>query len=494
MRRVAEVPAATAPYARTMTDALAWLDATAQAELVRRREVTPSELVDAAIGRIERLDPALNAVIIPLFAKAREAAAGADLPDGPFRGVPMLVKDAVAHTAGDPYHCGMRVLKEAGWREQADTWLVARYRAAGFVICGKTNLPELATSATTQPAAYGWTRNPWDTSRTPGGSSGGSGAAVASGMVAVAHGNDMGGSIRIPAAHCGLVGLKPSRARNTLGPDFGEYWGPSTHEHVLTRSVRDCAAVLDATAGMAPGDPYTAPPPARPFAAEVGADPGRLRIGVRATRRDGSPADPECAAATVATGRLLESLGHHLEETTLDALDVAGAEGFYPLLAAGVARDIDRWSSRLGRPIGLDELEPSNAVLVERGRALSATQYVAATEAMWTYSRRVSDWWAQGNDVLVLPTCWRPAPTLAELDPALGDAAAGRMGSTAELTTPFNVTGQPAVSLPLHWTADGIPVGVQLVAAYGREDLLVRLASQLEAAQPWAGRRPPVGA
>jgi len=477
-----------------MSDDLAWLDATAQAELVRKGDVTPALLVQAAIDRIERVNPALNAVIIAMYDKAMTAATATDLPDGPFRGVPMLVKDAVAHTAGDPYHCGMRVLKEAGWREKSDTWLISRYRAAGFVICGKTNLPEMATSATTQPVAYGATRNPWDPTRTPGGSSGGSGAAVASGMVAVAHGNDMGGSIRIPSAHCGLVGLKPTRARSTLGPDFGEYWGLSTHEHVLTRSVRDTAAVLDATAGMAPGDPYTAPPPARPYSNEVGADPGRLRIGVRTHRRKGGPSDPECVAAVEATARLLEGLGHDVSTTSMDALDQPGSEGFYPVFAAAIARDIERWSAKLGRPIKLDELEATNADLTERGRAVSATEYLAATETMNLYSRRVGAWWAAGNDVLVLPTCPRPPATLAELDPAGGDAALARMGEFAEFTTPFNITGQPAISLPMHWTADGLPVGVQLVAAYGREDVLIRLASQLEEAAPWAARRPLVSA
>jgi amidase len=315
---------------------------------------------------------------------------------------------------------------------------------------------------------------------------------VASGMVAVAHGNDMGGSIRIPSAHCGLVGLKPTRARNTLGPDFGEYWGPTTHEHVLTRSVRDTAAVLDATTGMAPGDPYTAPPPGRPYRHEVGAQVERLRIGVRTRRRSGGDSDPECVAAVDQTARLLESLGHEVNPVALDALDQPGSEGFYPVFAAAIARDIERWGDKLGRPIGLDELEATNAVLTERGRAVSAMQYIAATEAMNAYSRRVAAWWAEGNDVLVLPTCPRPPATLADLDPAGGDAALARMGEFAEFTMPFNITGQPAISVPMHWTPAGLPVGVQLVANYGREDVLIRLASQLEAAAPWADRRPPL--
>jgi amidase len=475
-----------------MTDDFAWLDATAQADLVRTHQVSPKELVTAAIDRIERRNPALNAVIIPLYDKAVSAAESEMLPDGPFRGVPFLLKDAVAHSAGDPYHCGMRVLKEAGWREANDTWLVTRFRQAGFVICGKTNLPELATSTTTQPFAYGATHNPWDLARTPGGSSGGAGAAVASGMVAVAHGNDMGGSIRIPAAHCGLVGLKPTRARNSLSPDFGEFWGPTTHEHVLTRSVRDTAAVLDATRGMAPGDPYTAPPPTRPYIEEVGADPGRLRIGFRTLRRTGAPVDPECQAAVEAAVSLLESLGHHVEHDGLEALDATdGPESLLTIIQASVAREVERWSSKLGRTIRLEDLEPPTAFLVEGGRSVAATRYVAAAEDLNTYSRRLAGWWADGHDVFVLPTCPLPPATLAEMDPAGGMPALLKMGEFAELTAPFNITGQPVVSLPLHWTADGLPVGVQLVAAYGREDVLIRLASQLEQALPWAERHPP---
>ncbi|HEV2308985.1 MAG TPA: amidase family protein, partial [Acidimicrobiia bacterium] len=305
-----------------MTDDAAWLDATAQAELVRSGEATPSELVDAAIARVEALNPQLNAVIYDRSEKARAEAAG-PLPDGPFRGVPMLLKDAVAHTAGDPYHCGMRALKEAGWVEPEDTWLVERFRAAGFVIVGKTNTPELASSATTEPLAYGATHNPWDLGRSPGGSSGGSAAAVAAGMVAVAHGNDMGGSIRMPSSMCGLVGLKPSRARGTLGPEYGEYWAMTTHEHVLTRTVRDTAGVLDAIAGAAPGDPYTAPPPARPFIAEVGADPGRLRIGFRVDAPNIPPLASGAAAVQHAAEQP-EALGHVVEPAALPALDAPG--------------------------------------------------------------------------------------------------------------------------------------------------------------------------
>lgn len=483
-------------------DEFQWLDATAQADLVRRGEVTPPELVEAAIARVEALNPAVNAVIATGFDGARTAA---DHPpdDAPFPGVPFLLKDCVAQSAGDPYHCGMRVLRDAGWTSDHDTELVRRFRAAGFAILGKTNLPELATSATTEPLAYGPTRNPWNLEHSPGGSSGGSGAAVATGMVAVAHGNDMGGSIRIPASACGLVGLKPTRARSSLGPDFGEYWALTTHEHVLTRSVRDTAAVLDAVAGAAPGDPYSAPPPVRPFAAEVGTDPGRLRIGFRTRlRRRDVDAHPECVAAVHATARLLEELGHDVEEVAIDALDdPAHDDAIAGTFAVFVARDLDRWSARLGRTIAPDELEPWNRGMAEAGRRVTAATYVAALERANDYARGLAPWWADGADdrarrtrfdVLVTPQLGALPPRLGVIGPEADPAAAGEvLGPLTSFTMPFNLTGQPAVSLPLHWSADGLPVGVQFVGAYGREDVLLRLAGQLEVARPWADRHPP---
>ena len=281
-----------------------WLDATAQAELVRSGEVKPLELVDDAIVRIESMNPRLNAVIHERFDAARVDAEG-PLPEGPFRGVPFLMKDAVCHEAGQPYHFGMRVLKELGWRAQTDTWLVERYRAAGFVSLGRTNTPEMASTVTTEPVAYGAAHNPWNVDRSTGGSSGGAAAAVASGMVAAAHGNDMGGSIRLPASFCGLVGLKPTRGRTTLGPDFGELWGPTAHEHVLTRSVRDSAAVLDAVGGPGVGDPYEIARPVRPYVRELGADPGRLRIGFRTARCDGTgESHPDVVAAVHAAAKI----------------------------------------------------------------------------------------------------------------------------------------------------------------------------------------------
>jgi len=481
-----------------MSDELAFLDATAQADLVRRRKASPAELVQAAISRIERVDRELNAVIIPLFDKARAQAAGPSLPDGPFRGVPFLVKEIFAHTAGDPYHAGMKLLRRLGWVEREDTYLVTKFRAAGLVFVGRTNVPELGSLPTTEPDAYGPTRNPWDPSRSPGGSSGGAAAAVAAGLVPAAHANDGGGSIRIPASECGLVGLKPTRGRTSLGPDAGESWAGAVAEHVVTRSVRDTAAFLDAVAGPMPGDPYFAPPPARPFAAEVGARPGRLRIGLM-TRAPGDafPIHADCVAAARDTARLLESLGHVVEEAHPAALDDPEVgQRFTLVVAAWIARDLDYWSERTGHTIGPEDVEPMNWAVAEQGRACTARQYIRAVDWLQSHSRRVASWWEGGFDLLLTPTLAEPPPPLGEFSARPGDPLRGfrRALPFVTFTSPFNITGQPAISLPLHWNGDGLPIGVQLAAAYGREDLLIRVAAQLEEARPWASRRPKVHA
>ena len=469
-----------------MHDALASLDATDQAELVRRGEAKPLELVEAAIERIDRCNATLNAVIHPLYDKARAAAAGPKLPPGPFQGVPFLVKDAVCQTAGDPYHLGMDFLKQRAHRADHDTVLAQRFRAAGFVFVGKTNTPELAMSTTTEPRAYGATHNPWSLDHSPGGSSGGTAAAVAAGLAPVGHGNDMGGSIRIPASYCGLVGLKPTRGRGTLAPDFGEYWGPLTHEHVLTRSVRDCAAVLDAVAGPAPGDPYTAPPPRRPWSEERASDAGALRVGL-VEWGEGAP-HPECQQGTTRTAELLETLGHHLEPLCLEALDRTDPG---PWMASGLARELDRWSQAVGVPIREEDVEPFTWMLAEAGRRMPLAEFVAAEERAWRWARDLARPWAEGFDLLLMPTSPLPPPRLGWLSPEVPLAELmPRMGRTAQLTIPWDVTGQPALSLPLHWSAEGLPIGIQLVAGVGREDLLFRVALQLEEARPWAGRRP----
>ncbi|WP_307781131.1 amidase [Rhabdothermincola sediminis] len=471
-----------------MRDDLSVLDATGQAELVRSGACTPLELVDAAIERVESLNPRLNAIIHPLFDKARDQARrDPDMAARPFAGVPMGLKDAVAHSAGDPHHLGMRFLRDLGWTEDDDAWLVTRFRDAGLSIIGKTNVPELAFSDTTEPVAYGPTRNPWDPARSPGGSSGGSAAAVASGMVPVAHGNDMGGSIRIPASACGLVGLKPTRARTSLAPSLGELWGPTTHEGVLTRTVRDTAAVLDRIAGSAPGDPYTAPPPARPFLDELGADPGSLRIGLRVELpAPGGEPHSACRAAVERTGQALEDLGHRVDWSAPDALELSLDDALlmFPVFAA---RELDRWSARTGRVIGEDDVEPATWVMAEIGRSVTAARYLACLDAAQRWSRQAAAWWAAGWDVLVTPTLPEPPPPLGELTGPTG-------ARLVAYTLPWNLSGQPAISLPLHQDHSGLPIGVQLVAVQGREDLLLRLAAQLEQALPWQDRLPPIHA
>lgn len=470
-----------------MTD-LASLDATAQAELVRTGDVSPTELVTAAIERIERTNPSLNAVIHERFEKATAEAGGID-PAAPFAGVPYLAKDAGCATEGDPYHVGLGALKDAGFRATADSELARRFRRAGFVCVGRTNVPQLLLSATTEPLAHGATRNPWDTERSSGGSSGGSGAAVAAGMVPVAHGNDAGGSIRIPAACCGLVGLKPTRARVSDGPSMGETWGGLNHEFALTRGVRDTAALLDALAGRAWGDPYAAPLPSRPWRDEVGADAGRLRVRV-VTELARQATDPEIAAAVRATADVLADLGHDVADGDVPELEEDG--GYGAIVAASVARDVERLGAAAGITITPADLEPLPSMIVAGGQAMTAVQYLAALEAMHAYSRRLESRWAS-FDLLLTPTCAVQQARVGEMGPLAELATAGpALGARTTYTAAFDASGQPAISLPLHQTTAGLPIGVQLVAATGGEDVLLRVAAQLEAALPWADRRPAV--
>jgi amidase len=468
-------------------DELHWVDAVGQAELVRSGEVSAAELTELAIERIERIDPSVNALVFRRFDRARqEAAVGRD---GAFAGVPFLLKDAVQHSEGDRYQHGMRFLRDHPWTSPHDSELTRRYKAAGFVLLGRTNVPELTMSSTTEPLAFGPTRNPWSPSHSAGGSSGGSAAAVASGMVPVAHGNDMGGSIRIPASCCGLVGLKPSRDRASLAPDYGEYWGPLTHEHVVTRTVRDSAAVLDATAGAAPGDLHTAPTPARPWAEEIGRDPGRLRIGLFVEAPSGGPVDPLCAGAATEAARRLEALGHHVDDLHGPSLaDREGSEAMHTIIAVGIARDVRRWEERLGAAV--EEMEPMPALMVETGQSVTAMELVDAVDRLARWSRHVAAA-TSAFDVVLSPTMAILPPALGTLsgDNPLADMAAGLSGMTS-FAIPFDVSGQPAMSLPLSWAPAGLPIGVQLVAPYGREDVLFRLASQLEEAEPWADRHP----
>ena len=470
-------------------DDLAWLDATAQADLVRSGDVTATELVAGAIDRIERLNPTLNAVIHPLFERARDQAAAAPAA-GPFAGVPFLLKDFAAELAGTPFHEGSDL---AGDYVSTTTQLIVeRIEAAGFVICGKTNTPEFAILPTTEPRRFGATRNPWDTTRTPGGSSGGSAAAVAAGMVAAAHANDGGGSIRIPASCCGLVGLKPTRGRVSMAPQYGDVMSGMVSEHVVTRSVRDTAALLDILSAPVPGEPYVAPAPrGSSFLAATGAAPGTLRIGIVTDAPTGVPVHPDCVAAAEAAAALCESLGHHVEPATMDgAADVV--PHFINVWAAGNAWIMADWEERLGRRATESDVEPLTWALVQMGRNLSSPQYLKALQELQRGSRLMA---AQMTDVDVLltPTLAEPPPELGTFDSPPESPLDGlfRSASFVPFTPPFNISGQPAVSLPLHWSASGLPIGVQLAGRYGDEETLLSLAAQLEQAQPWSHRRPP---
>jgi len=476
-----------------LADQTRWMDAIDQAALVASGKVSPSELLEAAIERIERIDPTLNAVVIRWFDHARETAASADLPNGPFRGVPFLIKDLFANYAGQRISNGNVAFKEAHVIADADTTLVSRHRAAGLVIAGRTNSSELGSVPTTEPVAWGATRNPWDTTRTPGGSSGGAAAAVASGMVPFAHASDGGGSIRIPASCCGLVGLKPSQGRITLGPIRDE--SGLTVEHCVSRTVRDTAALLDATRGPGIGDTVTAPPPVRPYVEELGADPGRLRIGILDHHPQGGRLDPEVTNAAQAVGKLLESLGHHVEPAWPTALEdkTFGAK-FGALWSANTGLSQRRMEDQLDRPLEDRELEPMNRVQADIAHNFTAVDYALALSAVAQYRRSMQSWWHDGWDLLLTPTLGELPLELGTIvnDPENPMSPMRRAGEFVPFTPPFNTSGQPAISLPLEWTAEGLPVGVQLVAAYGREDILIRVASQLEQANPWADRTPEI--
>ena len=415
------------------------------------------------------------------------------LAAGPLRGVPLVLKDLSLWTEGDPYHGGARFLKEVGWRAPHDSFLAQRFRAAGLVFLGKTNTPEFGSVPTTEPLAYGPTHNPWKLGYSSGGSSGGSAALVAAGVVPVGHGGDGGGSIRIPASCCGLFGLKPSRGRVSCGPDHGEGWAGFATEGVMSRSVRDSALSLDVMSGAHPGDPYAAPPPDRPFAAEPSTDPGRLRVGfLRGI--DGVAVDPECIAAVDAALALLADLGHEVDDVHPAAMGEYDEfiRVFGTILACSSAAEIAAWERIIGRPLVEGDLEPGNLYSARRGNEISGAIYLERLEWMHAYNRRMARFWEAGYDVLVTPTLPIPPPPHGWF----GEGREGRqrIRDHVAFTAPFNVTGQPAMSVPLHWSAAGLPVGVQIVGPANGEALLLRLAAQLEKASPWSERRPEVWA
>jgi amidase len=471
---------------------VATLDGTGQAELVRRGEVTPAELTEWAIGRIERLNPELNAVVTPMFDDAlARVNAGVS---GPFAGVPYLLKDLVAEASGTRFTEGSMFLRDNV--SSFDSELVVRLRRAGLVIVGKTNCPEFGMMPTCESVLFGPARNPWDVGRSTSGSSGGSAAAVAAGLVPMAHGNDVGGSLRYPASACGVFGLKPTRARNPLGPEYGDAIGGNAAEHAITRSVRDSAALLDATAGPDAGDPYWAPPPAGRFADEVGADPGRLRIAWTARTADGSLGHPDCVAAVEDAVALCQELGHHIVDAQLPEITPEVGAAIGTGFNAATAWILAYWIRKLGREPEPGEIEPLTRAFWEAGRQISAGDYLMAVTDTQAYTRRVAAFFST-VDLWLTPTMSEPPARLGEIvstetEPMRALERGGRTVAYSGVIA--NITGHPAMSVPLWWNADGLPIGVHFLGRFGGEATLLRLAAQLEQARPWAGRRPGVHA
>lgn len=460
-------------------------DATALAERLRRREVSAGDLLESAIRRIEQQNPALNAVVHQLYDDAAQRVAEG-LPDGPFTGVPFLVKDLYTFCAGAPCTNGSRLFE--GYVTEDDSEMVRRYRAAGLVILGKTSTSEFGLSVSTEPSATGATRNPWSLRHSAMGSSGGSAAAVAAGMVLLAHASDGGGSIRIPASACGLFGLKPTRARNPSG----EGWAGLAVNHAVTRSVRDSAALLDATHGYAPGYPYCAPSPARPFVQEVGANPGRLRIALSFR----TPADialhPECRKAAEDAAKLAAELGHLVEEATPEVDYDKLRWAMDTIIYANTAETLAQPHPVEGRPITADDVERTTWIAGDRGRQLSAVDYIDATWAVQGIGQQLGRF-LERYDVILSPTLAEPPALLGAIDPEDEDfdRFITRILPYVAFTQMFNMSGQPAASLPLHWTADGLPVGVQIAGRFGDEATLLRLSGQFEEARPWSDRHSP---
>jgi amidase len=475
----------------SLADDTRWLDATAQAELVATGKVSPVEMVNAAIERVERYDGALNALTYRWFEAARELASSSQLPEGPFRGVPYLLKDLYAAEAGKPLSNGSKAYKSADYVSSEDTTLVSRYKASGLISIGRSNSPEFGSVPVTEPEAWGPTRNPWDLSRTPGGSSGGSAAAVAAGIVPIAHASDGGGSIRIPASCCGLVGLKVSQGRISMGPTRDE--SNLGVEHCVSRSVRDSARLLDATHGPGIGDVIIAPTPRRPFIDEVGADPGRLRIGFLDFNPRGGDVHADCVDGVHKTAKLLESLGHHVEPGFPEIFsDNDFGRAFSMLWSTNMGTAIRRFSEALGREMTPNDIEAMNWAQAEFAKGVNGVDFSLAQASSIQFRRAIQSWWTKGWDLLLTPTLSAPPLPVGSMpnNPERPMTPLMTAGSWVAFTSQFNISGQPAISLPLHRTAEGLPVGMQLAAAYGREDLLIRVASQLEQAAPWAHLTP----
>jgi amidase len=485
-------------------------DATGLAQLVRRGEVSAEELLDEALARTAAVNPRINAVIHLMESRARESVA-AGLPDGPLRGVPFLIKDLMTAYAGEPMRMGSRLFRD--YVPVADEELTRRYRASGLVIFGKTNTPELGVTNVTEPELFGPTRNPWDLERTSSGSSGGSAAAVAARIVPAANANDGGGSIRTPASNCGLVGLKPSRGRNPTGPLAPDVWWGFIGEHVVTRSVRDSAAILDATAGDYPQQLMKLAPPQRPYLEEAQREPDRLHIAFSFDPGLGKTLHPENRKALEKTAATLRSLGHEVTEVRLPLPPESFIESYAALISADVAATLRTAQTLVGRKARAEDVELATWVLARMGEAQSAADVAVALWTMQTFSR---EWlaWSAGFDALLTPTVGVPPLPIGayrmsnaqrrglKLLTALpGGALLSQRAKVIEAFEPVfesspytmiaNVTGQPSLSLPLHWTEDGLPMGMLFTARTGDEATLFCLAAQLEQAMPWRERIAP---
>jgi len=464
------------------------LDAMALSALISKREVTASEVLEEAITRAEKHNPTINAVTIPLYDLGRQTAK-APLPAGPLAGAPFLLKDLGALLTGTPSTGSSKLF--ADFVAPHDATIVARYRAAGLVIFGKSASPEMGLAPSTEPAMYDPCRNPWNLGHSSGGSSGGAAAAVAARILPMAHATDGGGSIRIPASACGLFGVKPTRARNPSGPDVGEGWGGQAVGHCVSISVRDSAALLDATAGPDIGDPYWAPPPAGKFLDEVGRDPGKLRIALCLEPWNGEPVDAECRRATEDAAKLCESLGHTVT-VARPTFDVeAFREATRVLIAGNVYATLAARAKAIGKTLEATDAEPLTWSLAELGIKYTAADYAAAVTVIHRVGRIVARFFTQ-HDILLTPTMCSPPWPLGVLSLSSKDTDAYLVAVNRSIgfTSLFNAAGNPAMTVPLHWTASGLPVGVQFVAPFGDEARLFRLAAQLEQAKPWKDKRP----
>ena len=473
------------------------LDAVALAEAIGKGDLSAAEVMEAAIARAEAVNPAINAIVHEQYDGARESArnaapGGAAPGGGPFAGVPFLLKDLGVFDAGQTCTMGSRLF--ADFVPDHDSTYTERCKAAGLAIFGRTNTPEFGLNAHTEPVLHGATVNPWNVAHSAGGSSGGSAAAVAAGILPMAHATDGGGSIRIPASNCGLFGLKPTRGRNPSGPDVGEGWAGMATGHVVSRSVRDSAAMMDCTHGAAPGDPYAAPAPARPFAEEVGADPGKLRIALMLDGFDGRPLSGDCIKGAEDAAKLCAELGHSVEPATLDLGNEELLLAMRTIISGNVSTAVRLRCQAQGREPSGQDVEPITWAFAQEGAALSASAYAEAVAVLHQRGRRLAAYF-QDYDLILSSTLRNPPLPLGAVDmrdPDLDHYWDALFGEEIPITPGYNATGCPAMTVPLHWSGDGLPVGVHFGAAFGDEATLFRLAAQLEEAKPWFDKVPEI--